>query len=57
MFIALPALVGGIGLLVTKFLSKPVDQSAYEQIQDDKTPQIDSPEKESKQLKNESNQS
>ncbi len=56
-FIALPALVGGIGLLVTKFLTKPADDSAYEPIQDETTPQIDSPEKESKQLRNESNQS
>lgn len=55
-FIALPVLVGGIGLLVRKFLTKPADESAYEPIQDETTPQIDSPEKESKVLKNESNQ-
>jgi hypothetical protein len=34
MFIALPVLVGGIGLLVTKFVTKPADKSAYEPIQD-----------------------
>jgi hypothetical protein len=56
-FVVLPVLVGGIGLLVTKFLSKTADGSTYQPIQDEKTPQIDSPEKESSKLNNEANQS